>query len=550
MGLRGLISAVTPGVKRSLDMISDIPVPESVKKVGRTLVEVLPNRSLPLDIARTMVTILPEAPLHAPTWRLRVVGTRARGLKLIVHAEEESVALKRDARQRIAAATDREEMSEAAIAYLKTISEVDLERIGWEELRMRSHDGEDVADPAQVIDVNDSGNPIFSTADPDTAPLPLNVETSEHVVPEGISYEEPDYAIDPDDTIRKEMMDGFELRKLTEMAYALYGKTGVEKITELFAPRRDGNKAAAIRAFFEGFSGDQCQGVLGGTARQFKPGKSLCWICGFVIPVGATSGYKMECEHVFPIAQAIYFVDLYRGRETNPDSINKLYYEYDWSHRVCNQIKNNKHFIRPGTSNEERWVIAEDAEFTSFLNELYDRSGVYFNGVPDQLRADIKKKGKSEWLIAQASAVKKRCIETLSVGLGGCYPGIFDLIKVASCLDMYDREIVKREQLDAALEARGRPRRAQSAPRGSLAPAVIAPPRSITAPRARPVPVQSETPQPAPPVSTRSGRTVKTPLTTDFVMPKGRGMGSTPRARKNRSVVTRSMARRTKRNAK
>jgi hypothetical protein len=470
------------------------------------------------------------------------VGTLARGLKLIVRAEEEAPALKAAARARFQAAANPEEVRAASTAYLKTLTESDLDRIGWEELRLRTHDGENVVDPVQVVDVDGSDNPVFSDA-------PLNSETVEHVVPRDLQYVEPDYTVDPNDMLRKEMMQGFELRKLTEMAYALYGRTGVEKITELFDPRHR-NKAAAIRTFFEGFSGDQCRGALGGTDRDFIEGKSLCWICGFVIPVNATSGYKMECEHVFPIAQAVYFVDLYRGRDVNPDSVNKLYYEYDWSHRVCNQIKNNKHFIRPGPSKEKRWVIAEDAEFGRFLTELYDRSDIYFTG-GNQLKAQINTVGRDAWIRARILAVKERCEETLEVGLGGCYPGIFDLIKVAECLNMYDRETEKRQRLNDALAARGRPR-ARSA-QIAFADPVIAPVRrrAATAPPRESV-VDPPSPMAAPPILSRFGRKTGRTENPDFirsVTPK-KPLTGTARSRKNGSVVTRSMARRTRRNAK
>jgi hypothetical protein len=50
--------------------------------------------------------------------------------------------------------------------------------------------------------------------------------------------------------------------------------------------------------------------------KAFKPG-TPCWICGFKIQGKRKevplNGYTVECEHVFPIAQAVFFIDLFRG---------------------------------------------------------------------------------------------------------------------------------------------------------------------------------------------------------------------------------------------
>ena len=95
----------------------------------------------------------------------------------------------------------------------------------------------------------------------------------------------------------------------------------------------------------------------GNTVGILKPDETDCWICGGKIPrqVSKTVELTAECEHVFPIAQALCFSGLYESQLYNQladESPNKadayrkgVSYEYKWAHRICNQIKNDTHFI-------------------------------------------------------------------------------------------------------------------------------------------------------------------------------------------------------------
>jgi hypothetical protein len=80
-----------------------------------------------------------------------------------------------------------------------------------------------------------------------------------------------------------------------------------------------------------------------------------CWICGEeIVHEHPTLGF--ECEHVFPIAQALAFTGLYEHSlfqalfDENSTTANAyktgLELEYKPSHRYCNQIKNDAHFIK------------------------------------------------------------------------------------------------------------------------------------------------------------------------------------------------------------
>jgi hypothetical protein len=75
-----------------------------------------------------------------------------------------------------------------------------------------------------------------------------------------------------------------------------------------------------------------------------------CYICGLEIkPDSTEEGFRPECEHLLPIAQAVLFLGLYhtginyKQSFCNPD-ILKL--EYRWAHGCCNQIKSDSSYIK------------------------------------------------------------------------------------------------------------------------------------------------------------------------------------------------------------
>lgn len=111
-----------------------------------------------------------------------------------------------------------------------------------------------------------------------------------------------------------------------------------------------------LRPFFETSPATtQCNNTVGG----INIGTTRCWICGDVITTQEEEHpLRPECEHVFPVAQAMCFTGLYESAlfaelSSEKASIGAGYVdglgkEYGWAHRVCNQIKNDKHFIEIG----------------------------------------------------------------------------------------------------------------------------------------------------------------------------------------------------------
>ena len=124
-----------------------------------------------------------------------------------------------------------------------------------------------------------------------------------------------------------------------------------------------------VRDFFENSTpSTQCANVIGTSIGQD------CWICGTKIDPGHEN-LSAECEHVFPILQALVFTGLYESQLFDSLKDNKgdavkytegLKMEYRWAHRICNQVKSDSHFIALVGG---RFVV-EDTKIQTFLNEI------------------------------------------------------------------------------------------------------------------------------------------------------------------------------------
>jgi hypothetical protein len=130
------------------------------------------------------------------------------------------------------------------------------------------------------------------------------------------------------------------------------------------------------RAIYEGSSPQtQCTNTIPKATNN-----TPCWLCGIKVDLSKTlfkTGMKPICEHVLPIAQAVFFLGLYstrivrpsEGMPNIPKQIIKL--EYDWSHEVCNGEKSNIVLIKEVTRNDgtPSWAPDTDA-ITGLLNKI------------------------------------------------------------------------------------------------------------------------------------------------------------------------------------
>lgn len=81
----------------------------------------------------------------------------------------------------------------------------------------------------------------------------------------------------------------------------------------------------------------QCNNVV----KQKTAADDVCYICGFMFDE-KVQGLQRACEHILPIVQAVFFLELYTtGKAIN----NAQLLEYDWAHRCCNYVKNDYSFL-------------------------------------------------------------------------------------------------------------------------------------------------------------------------------------------------------------
>ena len=123
----------------------------------------------------------------------------------------------------------------------------------------------------------------------------------------------------------------------------------------------------------------QCKNVIG----EFKyiPKGDIrknCYICGFEIKSKAEtikkSGLNPECEHILPIIQAMFFLDLYRPNDKKlcnervlteqecNEITETLKEEYAWAHSTCNQVKSDKSFLKTTLDKDKypSWDFSEN----------------------------------------------------------------------------------------------------------------------------------------------------------------------------------------------
>jgi hypothetical protein len=98
------------------------------------------------------------------------------------------------------------------------------------------------------------------------------------------------------------------------------------------------------------------------TIEKVNRSTDVCYICGFGFYESkddpdliaeypdeeVRQGVEPTCEHILPIIQAIFFLDLYRptdkGRLTE-QQLSILKKEYSWAHECCNLVKSDNSFL-------------------------------------------------------------------------------------------------------------------------------------------------------------------------------------------------------------
>lgn len=176
----------------------------------------------------------------------------------------------------------------------------------------------------------------------------------------------------------------------------------------------------------------QCNNVIGKVRDEDK-----CYICGFDFN-DRTEGLQPTCEHILPIIQAIFFLDLYRGSEKGkhtPEQMDILRKEYAWAHRCCNYVKADNSFLvtkidRSTSLPKWDFGLNQTTRVLSDIHKTYKYQGT------TTVQALIDAKGYDVWLQERLGYIKTQKMENITKyiserGMGGTVI----MLGFASCVD-------------------------------------------------------------------------------------------------------------------
>lgn len=104
----------------------------------------------------------------------------------------------------------------------------------------------------------------------------------------------------------------------------------------------------------------QCKHVV----KKKEPKDDVCYICGFEFDE-TKEGLQRTCEHILPIVQAVFFLELYKtGKEITPAQL----LEYDWAHRCCNYVKNDYSFLKTQMKNKYPTYVSNTNQISVTLS--------------------------------------------------------------------------------------------------------------------------------------------------------------------------------------
>jgi len=224
-----------------------------------------------------------------------------------------------------------------------------------------------------------------------------------------------------------QQLDVCQTRSASKLMNTIFPPIAVEEWTKVL-----GKKCRDIYEWTDPTT--QCSSVL--SPPPFNRKTDKCYICGFGFYEEKIDELEPVCEHILPIIQAIFFLDLYRkedkGRLT-PEQLEVLKKEYAWAHWCCNSIKDDFSFIATKIGKKNRyptWGFSVN-ETTKILKTILNsktRKGV------DIIRNQISDKDK--WFSTQKNKIRDEKITPIieyinSRGNGGTIM----MIGLRNCLD-------------------------------------------------------------------------------------------------------------------
>jgi hypothetical protein len=243
---------------------------------------------------------------------------------------------------------------------------------------------------------------------------------------------------------------------------ALFPVTAVETWTKTLKKRcRDIYEHGSVEA--------QCNNTI----EKVNRSKDVCYICGFGFyeskddpelvaeypDEDVRQGVEPTCEHILPIIQAIFFLDLYRPTDKGkltPAQKAILVKEYSWAHECCNLIKSDDSFL---VTKINKKTHQPSWDFNSkYTKELLTKISetVLFKGI-EVIQSQIDDVDK--WTETRTKYIRDQKIKSIldyiaTKGMGGT----MILIGLGNCVDSsklsskFLEELKKTSEIEKELE--------------------------------------------------------------------------------------------------
>jgi len=220
-------------------------------------------------------------------------------------------------------------------------------------------------------------------------------------------------------------LDVCQPRSASQFMKALFPAEAVSIWTEVL-------KKNCRQIYEPGSVESQCNNTIGKVKDTDK-----CYICGFDFDE-KINGLQPTCEHILPIIQAIFFLDLYRSSDKgnhSPQQMDILRKEYAWAHRCCNYVKADNSFLVTKIDRATkfpRWEFGVN-QTTKVLSDIHKTQK--YEGTRT-VQALISAKGYDIWLQERLGYLKTEKMDNITKyisdkGMGGT----IIMIGFANCVD-------------------------------------------------------------------------------------------------------------------
>lgn len=242
---------------------------------------------------------------------------------------------------------------------------------------------------------------------------------------------------------------------LTPLVKQIFGEKPVEQWM-----RETGSTARMIYDLTKG-AAPQC--IAAG--KTVTPGITPCWLCGLVFPTADKAVPQLEpiCDHVLPVAQGTFFLELYSASKIRaapidptiprPSPLDKVFtLEYEWAHSICNNVKVDAMFMKEvNVRGNPRWepdivsirkllngIWARQNEAATAIKEFAIDTYLTLNPVyrkAPRTDPELQKNAKQLWFQMRERAIAGRILEITNFINDDKFGNLRKLAGWASCVD-------------------------------------------------------------------------------------------------------------------